>query len=156
MGFEEETIQAVAALPRMTTGQLAELYLDLFGDETRSRNRRYLIRRLAFALQARDEGSLSDRAARRIDELMALAPPARPIPRGRVRPISPRRDPRLPSPGTLLRRIYRGQQHTVEVVSDGFLYEGTVYRSLSRIAREITGTRWNGFAFFGLAKVPRK
>jgi hypothetical protein len=155
MGFKEETIEAVAALPRMTTGQLAELYLELFGDKTRSRNRRYLIRRLAFVLQARDEGGLSDRAARRIDELMASGA-ARSTSRERARAFSPRRDPRLPPPGSVLRRTYRGQQHTVEVAEEGFCYQGTVYRSLSSIARAITGTRWNGLVFFGLAKTPRK
>ena len=52
--------------------------------------------------------------------------------------------------GTLLIREYRGERHTVTVVPDGFLWQGTTYGSLSTIAHQITGTKWNGPRFFGL------
>ena len=57
---------------------------------------------------------------------------------------------RGPPPGTMLLREWNGQTHRVAVMQDGFAWNGTVYPSLSRIAREITGTSWNGFVFFGL------
>jgi len=68
--------------------------------------------------------------------------------RGRL-PTS--RDRRLPLPGTLLVREYKGQSVVVKVLDEGFEYEGRRYKSLSAIAREVTGTKWNGFLFFGLA-----
>ena len=57
-----------------------------------------------------------------------------------------------PRPGTVLIKQWRGAQHVVMVLADGFQHQGTVYGSLSQVAREITGTRWNGPAFFGLRK----
>jgi hypothetical protein len=65
------------------------------------------------------------------------------------------RDSRLPAPGTLLTRDFKGRTHVVKVLTDGFEYEGRTYRSLSAIAGEIAGTRWNGFLFFGLNREER-
>ena len=62
------------------------------------------------------------------------------------------RDARLPAPGTVLARQYRGTDVRVSVREGGFEYAGRVYRTLSGVAREVTGTHWNGFHFFGLAK----
>ena len=59
-------------------------------------------------------------------------------------------DPRLPMPGTLLSREYKGRVISVEVRENGFEFDGKIYKSLSSIARAVTGTRWNGFLFFGL------
>lgn len=56
----------------------------------------------------------------------------------------------LLQPGTRVAREWQGRRHQVDVVDDGFRYAGSTYRSLSQIAREITGTRWNGLRFFGL------
>ena len=69
-----------------------------------------------------------------------------------------KRSPQLPGastnlrPGTVIKKQWRGAQHVVMVLADGFQHRGTVYGSLSHVAREITGTRWNGPAFFGLRK----
>ena len=61
-----------------------------------------------------------------------------------------RRDPRLPQPGTTLTRIFRDRTVAVQVLEQGFQYEDMVYRSLSAVARRISGTQWNGFSFFQL------
>jgi Protein of unknown function (DUF2924) len=61
-----------------------------------------------------------------------------------------RRDPRLPAPGTELKRRYRGEEIVVRVEEDGFTYDQRRFSSLSAIAYEVTGTRWNGYLFFGL------
>jgi len=63
---------------------------------------------------------------------------------------SRKRDPRLPTPGTVISREYHGQLIQVKVNEDGFEYEGRPYRSLSAISKAITGAHWNGFLFFGL------
>ena len=65
-------------------------------------------------------------------------------------------DDRLPLPGTLLSRQWKGRTLLVEVLADGFRFENRRYTSLSAIAVAITGTRWNGLAFFGLTRPARK
>jgi hypothetical protein len=59
-------------------------------------------------------------------------------------------DPRLPPPGTYLEREYKGRRVIVKVLVNGFEFEGEIYRSLSAIASEVAGTKWNGFLFFNL------
>ena len=59
-----------------------------------------------------------------------------------------------PIPGTVLAREWKGGRHEVIVMPEGFEYQGKPYRSLSAVARDITGTSWNGLVFFGLRKMP--
>ncbi len=67
-----------------------------------------------------------------------------------------KRDPRLPSPGTVITRTYRGRELRLLVLSDGFELDGVHYRSLSEAARAATGSRWNGRLFFGLTERKRR
>ncbi len=106
-------------------------------------SRDLLLRALAYHIQERAEGGLSNAALKR---LAHLADPKGND--GRPPRLAP---PRL-RPGTRLVREWRGSVHHVTVGEDGFDYRGTRYASLSRIAREITGTRWSGPLFFGLRK----
>ena len=136
-------------------GNLKVRYLEVFGDESRSNHKPFLIRRIAWRLQANAEGSLSERARERAmalaeeDDLRIRAPES--FRKQLAGSQSERRcDPRLPTPGTRLTREFRGQRITVEVLEKGFRYEEHVYKSLSAVARQVTGTQWNGFAFFAL------
>ena len=149
--------QQLAELESMTVGQLAEKHRELYGEPTRSRNKGYLQKRLAWRIQELAEGGLSPRSLAQIaalgDELPAKwRRPAAPIPvlDATPAPAPTPRDPRLPPTGTVLTRFHDGQKHEVTVGSDSFEYGGRTFRSLSAIAREITGTRWNGWTFFGL------
>ena len=151
----------LAALQQMTTGELQARYRELYGEPTRSRNKRYLQKRLAWQIQANAEGGLSQRALDRIEELAPLAPVRwrQPISEGtagqgraEANSAAPDRDPRLPAPGSVITRTYKGAAYQTTVLEDGFEYQGQRYRSLSKIAREITGTNWNGFLFWGLQK----
>lgn len=144
----------LAELETMTVGQLAEKHRDLYGEPTRSRNKGYLLKRLAWRIQELAEGGLSPRSLAKIIELgdqvparwqAASAPEATAVP-----PPTTPRDPRLPAPGTVLTRTHDGVQHEVTVGSDTFTYAGREFRSLSAVARDITGTAWNGWTFFGL------
>jgi len=103
-------------------------------------------------LQAIAEGDLSERARRRALELANDADlkvqPAKAFLAPVARPTG--RDPRLPPAGTLLRRQFKGGTIEVKVLEAGFEHAGRPYPSLSAIASEIAGTRWNGFSFFGL------
>jgi hypothetical protein len=153
----------LAALSRMSVGQLHDRYAEVFGEAARSRHRQYLVRRIAWRVQANAEGGLSDRALRRAEELAndadvrvtppsgALARPARTTPpRPDVVAVPPGYDPRLPRPGTAIVRDYKGRRLLVTVLPDGFEYDGERYRSLSAIAKAVTGSHMNGFRFFGL------
>ncbi|WP_434345699.1 DUF2924 domain-containing protein [Myxococcus virescens] len=155
--------QQLAALASMSVPDLAAKYQELYGEPTRSRNRDYLKKRLAFRIQELAEGGLSARAVARISELgdklperwrmrqveetkaTASPPPLPPAPA----PVDGR-DARLPPPGTVLTRVFKGTQHRVTVQEGGIEYEGQLHRSLSSVAKLISGTAWNGFSFFGL------
>ena len=170
MGKKTNIAKAIAQMEKMTAGELRREYAELFGEESRSGNRRWLFRRCAWRLQALAEGELSERARRRAKELardedirvrppaeMDMADLARPADvrvstRGRIRRNL---DARLPAPGTQLTRMYKGHLYTVKVLDNGFEYDGEVYRSLSAVAFEISGGHWNGFLFFNIAD-PRK
>ena len=151
------TQKQVDALQDMTTGELREKYAEVFGEETRARHRRFLLKRITWGLQARDEGGLSERARRRAEELARDTDLRLLAPKGKteIHRFLPRvigRDPRLPMPGTVLTRDYKGEQIAVTVLDEGFEYQGKVYRSLSAVAKVVTGSHWNGFYFMGLAR----
>ena len=147
----------MAALETMTLAELRDRYSEVFGEPAYSRHPRHLIRRILWGLQARAEGDLSERTRRRAVELaddahLRLTPPqpkwTRPAPRRAIGAI-PRRA--LP-PGMVLARRYKRKLIEVTVLEYGFAYEGTVFRSLSAVARHVTGSHWNGFHFFGITK----
>jgi hypothetical protein len=158
-------LKEIEQLRGLTVDGLRERYREVFGKDSRSGNKDYLYRRVAWRLQADAEGDLSERARRRALEiandadLRVRAPQASVAPdahkRTTVTAINGARDPRLPQPGTLLTREFKGQVHVVKVLADGFEYDARQYKSLSKIATEIAGTRWNGFVFFGLDREAR-
>src|SRR5262249_59613066 len=118
------------------------------------------IKRIAWRLQALAEGDLSERARQRATELandadLRLSPPpmrpgTAPAERTETRTLRVTADDRLPPPGTVLTRKYKGAVLQVQVRPDGFAYEGQLYGSLSAVARAITGSHCNGFLFFRL------
>ena len=146
-----EMAKQLAALQKMTVGRLSEKFLELYGQPTRSRNKPYLQKRLAWRVQELAEGGLSKSALAKIAELGDEFP-EKWRRRLAATPSAPERDSRLPSAGSALIRLYEGRQHRVAVRADCFVYRGKEFKSLSAIARLITGTAWNGFLFFGLAR----
>ena len=151
----------IGELHSLSTKRLQERFEELFRYETRSNHRQYLFRRIAWRLQALAEGDLSERARSRALEiandadLRICAPKsvleAAPEREQRTR-IKPSEDDRLPIAGTLLTRDYQGKTVVVKVLDQGFEHRGEVYKSLSAIARHVTGTNWNGFAFFNVKR----
>jgi hypothetical protein len=147
----------IEALRQMTVAQLHEEWRRVMGEEPRSRNRVWMWRRLAWAIQAKEYGGLSERAKRRIEELIPLAEAWMPIgKRALERRLSPapiqKRDSRLPKPGTVLTRPYKGRTLAVTVLEDGFEFDGRKYPSLTAITTAVTGSHWNGMHFFGLKR----
>jgi hypothetical protein len=151
----------VAALQRMGPKELRARYAEVFGEATSAHNKAWLIRRIAWRLQALAEGDLSERARRRAEELahdadLRLSPPRSktvdaPRAPATAATVAPVRDPRLPPVGSVLARVYRGETLQVRVLADGFEFEGAAYPSLSAVARAITGSHCNGFLFFKMA-----
>ena len=155
-------------LQTMTTGELAERYEQLQGQPCRTRHRAYLIRKVAWRIQANAEGDLSERARKRAAELANDAEVRVMAPKGMVCPPQagvssivtrkvqnlPPADPRLPSAGSAIIRQYKSK--TIRVVvrdpGGGFEYDGQLYRTLSAVAKKVTGSHINGFRFFGLMK----
>jgi len=147
----------LAELRELTVGGLCVRYREVFGEPTRSRNKDYLFKKIAWRIQELAEGGLSESALAKIDELGGDMPV-------RVRPVrdpnafglrdignrADNRDPRLPPSGTMLTRMYKGHAYKVTVLEDGFEYLGEKHNSLSIIAGLITGTNWNGYLFWGL------
>jgi hypothetical protein len=158
-------VKEIEQLRSLPVNGLRERYRDIFGEDSRSGNKDHLFRRIAWRLQANAEGDLSGRARRRAMEIAndadlrvrapknLLGPEAHK--RTTVTAINGARDSRLPKTGTLLTREFKGNVHVVKVLDEGFEYEGRMYKSLSKIATEIAGTRWNGFTFFALDREAR-
>ena len=159
--------QQIEELRHLPVSRLRERYADAFGEPTTSGNRQWLFRRVAWRIQSLAEGDLSERARRRAVELardvdVRVRPPCDGEPDEAVRTgtrlvtitgrIASSGNDRLPAPGSVLRRAFKGADHEVTVLPQGFEYEGKVYRSLSAVATAITGSHWNGFLFFGLTK----
>jgi hypothetical protein len=143
-------------LRALKTGALKTRYRELFGEESKSSNKQYLFRRIAWRLQADAEGGLSEQARWRAAEIADDADFRTRLPKAFDERAAwarrrSRHDWRVPRPGTLLTRKFNGRQIVVKILEDGFEYESRHYKSLSAIAREVTGTRWNGLLFFGLA-----
>lgn len=152
----------IAALKDKTVSQLVKRYEEVFKEECRSRNKQYLIRRIAWRLQANDEGGLSRAALKKAAELAEDAETRVTAPRKHssegVKLVLPEPDsfvdwdPRLPPPGNIVERQYKGKMIRVIVLQDGFEYEGQRYKSLTAIAKEVSGSHCNGFLFFRLGR----
>ena len=140
-------LRQLAILETMPTDQLRERWRDLYGAEPPGYKRQFLINRLAYRIQELFYGGLSEAAKTRLRQVAQDGP---------VR-VDRRVSGNPPSqagilPGTRFVRIWRDRRYEVLAHENGFEYDGRMFRSLSAVAREITGTRWNGRLFFGLKK----
>jgi hypothetical protein len=150
----------VAAMERMTVNQLRDKYAEVFGEKTNGRHKEWLIKRIAWRMQANAEGDLSERARKRAAELandadLRVTAPRQP----RAMTDAEARTTTVAAkigvstellPGTMLKRQYKGRTIRVIVLDNGFECEGERYKSLTAVAKKITGKHWNGFHFFGL------
>ena len=167
---KRERLPEIGLLPRLGPTELQAVHKEMFGIEHPIANCQHLRRKIAWHIQAAKEGGLPE-AVRSVAILIARGTELR----TRVSENALRRrdaipaelsvtakvagqpqDARLPMPGSLLAKKYKGRTLVVKVLDDGFEYEDRHYTSLSTIAGEITGTRWNGFAFFGLGKETKR
>jgi len=136
-------------LPDLSIDEVRALWRRLFHFDVPTYHRRFLERRIDYKLQEiafrKENRNLLQNNQKRIRTLI------------RNGKLAKRSRDYCPVPGTVLIREYKGVEHQVTVTHDGqFEYQGCVYRSLSRIAREITGAQWSGLVFFGLRKPGRR
>lgn len=131
----------LASLPTKDLPELKGLWREYFGSEPPAYRKGFMVRRLAHRIQELAYGEMTPQHHKRLDGLVA----------GQTDPTRPSRmrEDHFVA-GTRLIREWQGTDHEVTVLEDGFSYQGRPYRSLSAIARTITGTRWNGPLFFGL------
>lgn len=141
----ETVVARIATLKKIPTPDLREMWRELFETEPPRQNRRFLESRLAYRIQELEYGELRPATIARLEAL------GEDLDGGNTEVRHKRTDNR-PITGTRLIREFQGVEHCVTVLTDSFEYQGRPYKSLSAIARAITGTRWNGWVFFGLRK----
>jgi hypothetical protein len=139
----ESVIARVVALKTTPTPDLKTMWRDLFATEPPPYNRRFLESRLGYRIQELTYGGLKPETVKRLEALARGVEETNPVMRRM-------RADQKPIAGTRLIREWQGVEHAVTVRDDGYEYRGAPYKSLSSIARAITGTRWNGWVFFGL------
>lgn len=138
-------------LAQLPYEQLKERWKTLFGKEPPAYNRVFLINRLAYRLQELTCGGLPEVTRERMRQiLLANGYDDKGCKAGNGKGTAKRPNNDMPVLGTRLSREWNGKRHEVTVVSGGFEYQGRRYRSLTAVTRAITGTHWNGRAFFGL------
>jgi hypothetical protein len=165
---KHSSLPQMADLPRMNAPQLQAVHRELFGAEHPVANCQHLRRKIAWHLQAAEAGGLPESVRQyaigiargaelrlRISENVARRGAQVPLDRTATTTVIQTRDARLPMPGSLIVKKYKAETIVVKVLDEGFEYDCRRFGSLSAIAGEITGTRWNGYAFFGLERAPR-
>jgi hypothetical protein len=159
----------VGDLPMMSAPQLQAVHRELFGAAHPIANCQHLRRKIAWRLQAAKDGGLPESVRQyaiavargtelrlRISENASRRQAGVPLEQTVTTTVVQTRDARLPMPGSLIVKQYKADTVVVKVLNSGFEYDARRFTSLSAIAGEITGTRWNGFAFFGLEKEARR
>ncbi|MFH1507542.1 MAG: DUF2924 domain-containing protein [Candidatus Omnitrophota bacterium] len=144
----------IMALKNAPLEELLKRYKELYGEDAAGTHRLYLWRKVAYKLQEIECGALSTKARSR---LKALIEEYDPINNKVLRPDKPvswqpvtTKDKRLPIPGTVITKEYKATKYHVKVLEKSFEYSGKIYKTLSAIAKEITGAHWNGYLFFNL------
>ena len=166
---KRSNLPQIEDLPKMNAPQLQAVHRELFGAEHRIANCQHLRRKIAWHMQAAKDGGLPESVRQyaiavargtelrlRISENASRRQVGTPLDLTVTTVVIQTQDARLPMPGSLILKKYKGETIVVKVLDDEFEYDGRRFSSLSAIAGEITGTRWNGFAFFGLEKEARR
>ena len=142
--MQEELSARIEALPTLNRAQLVIIWAENFSNDPPPKLRKELmVPLLAYRMQEKEFGGLSHTARRRLQEIAASLKGAGPL---------QEKSDTAPHTGARLIRLWRGETHEVIAIGRGYEYRGQPYTSLSKIAREITGTQWSGPLFFGVRK----
>ena len=165
---QAQIARRIAELDDMDVARLQEKWEEVWREPCRSRNKFHLRKRIAWRIQSLAFGGLSQRALERARELadetrlrtrepqMARAADVSAGTGVAIHRFSPSAPPDRLMPGAVLTREYRGRKLLVTVLEKGFEFDGQAYRSLTAVAKAVTGTHWNGRLFFGLAKTGKE
>ena len=156
--MQESLLNQIMQLKNAPLEELKKKYAELFdGKPAPSNNKTYLWKKIAYRLQELEYGGLSAEAQGKIQELIQKYDPinnkaVRPETAPENQPKKPGivRDRRLPIPGTVIIKEYKGIKLEVKALESGFEYKNKTYKTLSAIAKEVTGAHWNGYLFFSL------
>lgn len=156
--MEETLLTQIMELKNKPLEELRAQYAELFKNEATSNNRGYLWRKLAYKLQEIEYGGLSEETQGRINELIERYDPVNNKtlrPEGNTDENKKKKHPsshdrRLPIPGTVITKEYKGKSLSIKVLLGGFEFNGKIYKSLTAVAKEVTGAHWNGYLFFNL------
>ncbi|MBF0572106.1 MAG: DUF2924 domain-containing protein [Candidatus Omnitrophica bacterium] len=151
--MNQSIVEQIMTLKNQSVEELKAKYEEVFkGEKPTSNNRPYLWRKIAYRLQELEYGGLSVNTQSRINELIDQYDP---VNNKMLRPQNAPgkaktngRDTRLPIPGAIIRKEYKGQVLEVKVLEKGFEFEGQAYKTLSAVAKKVTGDHWNGYLFF--------
>ena len=144
-----EVLAELAALKAMSVNELKAKWEALFQKPAPNNARNFLELRIGYRIQELAYGGLTAETRRALDRLADEV-------EGKVKRKAMTADPRNPILGTKLIREWNGVEHTVTVMADGYEWSGRKYKSLSAVAKAITGTSWNGFRFFGFRDIARR
>ena len=147
--LDQSVLSRLAALKALSVRELKAEWETLMGSSAPNNSRTFLETRIAYRIQELSYGG-PDRETRRMLDMLADEV------EGHTRRQHQIADPRNPVTGTKLLREWDGVEYTVTVLKDSFDWQGRKYKSLSAVARAITGTRWNGYRFFGLRERKRE
>lgn len=154
--MQNDITKTINGLKKMTVVELKTEYRRVFGEDARSFNRLFLIKRIAWRIQVNQYGDLSSRIKQKMEELadendVRVKAPSGAFPDDKeILTNGNGKDHRLPPVGSMVTRNYKDKNILVLILENGFEYDGEYFKSLSAIARHITGSRWNGYKFFGL------
>lgn len=153
---KETVLNQILALKEMKIEELLSKYKEIFkGQKPGAVNAEYLRKQIAYRLQELAYGGLSNEAKTRLEQLITVYDPInnrllRKVKNPNGSKAEANRDRRLPIPGSMITKIYKGNPIKVKVLEKGFEYEDKHYRTLSQVANVVTGNHWNGFLFFNL------
>ena len=148
----------IRALQQISVHELQKEYCRVFGEKTTATHKGFLLKKIAWKIQELEFGGITEEVKEKalaIVENLGLTGRIPSIKLKKKRKIitqSSFQDKRLPLPGTVIIRKYKDKQVAVQVLEDGFEYKGCKYRSLSAVAKAVTGSHWNGFSFFGIGQ----
>jgi len=154
--MKSDITKIINGLKKMTIAELKTEYRRVFGENARSFNRLFLTKRIAWRIQVNQYGDLSSRVKQKMKELadesdVRIKAPSGTFPKDNdILNNVNGRDHRLPPVGSMVTRNYKGKNIQALILENGFEYDGEYFKSLSAIARHITGSRWNGYKFFEL------
>jgi hypothetical protein len=137
--MDNSVLKQISELDGLPKDQLRERWTALFGSPPAVDDKRVLVSRLAYRIQELKFGGLSKQT---VDRLNSLSITVDTVPQKRGMPLA----------GTRYIRVWRGTKYEVTVTNGGYEFEGRPYRSLTAIAKDITGAHWNGNLFFGVRK----